>query len=427
MPLVRSLLHRRTSIAGFDIGVACGAQHKLLFRRSILTAALVALSPPTWAAADATGPSSTASASNQGSASSAEAAPGTRTPRSEAEKETARGLMDEGDALAAQSDWEMALKHYRAAHQIMRVPTTGIEVARAQAKLGQLVEARTTAIEVANLPLMGKEPAVFTQAREAAAELADELESRIPSVVIEVEPREVAPRVRIDEAELPLAALGLPFRVNPGQHQVTASAPGYSPVEMEFTVAESERRSVPLTLVLDPSRDLASAGAQGNTLESNDGAAPSPEGSQDVGFESGVSSGTDAATTRGFIALGVAGAAGLVGGGAGIYSLMKVNEAQDNHCTGSSCSSSARPLLDQATTSAWIANVGVGVAAVALVYGIYELAVNAPTQSAGRTTDRTRGSSARAGKGHTNTTESHTAVSVTSHQSGATLWWSGAF
>ena len=50
--------------------------------------------------------------------------------------------------MVATNDLEGALKRYEAAHEIMGVPTTGIEVARTRAKLGQLVEARAVAIEL---------------------------------------------------------------------------------------------------------------------------------------------------------------------------------------------------------------------------------------------------------------------------------------
>src|SRR4051812_48823604 len=51
--------------------------------------------------------------------------------QSEADKQTAHRLMDDGDRYAEEKRWELALKAYDAAHAIMHVPTTGIEVAKA--------------------------------------------------------------------------------------------------------------------------------------------------------------------------------------------------------------------------------------------------------------------------------------------------------
>ena len=64
------------------------------------------------------------------------------------DKETARSLMDEGDRKFAAKDFKGALDAYQGAHAIMGVPTTGIEVAKAQEALGLLVEARDTLLAV---------------------------------------------------------------------------------------------------------------------------------------------------------------------------------------------------------------------------------------------------------------------------------------
>jgi hypothetical protein len=50
------------------------------------------------------------------------------TPR---QRERARGLMDQGDVSMAAGDHEAALAAYRAADDIMGVPTTGLEVGKA--------------------------------------------------------------------------------------------------------------------------------------------------------------------------------------------------------------------------------------------------------------------------------------------------------
>src|SRR5436190_23509399 len=55
-----------------------------------------------------------------------------RAEPSAADKETARSLMDEGDRKFAAKDYKGALDAYQGAHAIMGVPTTGLEVAKAQ-------------------------------------------------------------------------------------------------------------------------------------------------------------------------------------------------------------------------------------------------------------------------------------------------------
>ena len=58
------------------------------------------------------------------------------------ERERARASMDQGDARFESKDYARALEHYRAADQIMGVPTTGIEVGRTLERMGRLLDAR---------------------------------------------------------------------------------------------------------------------------------------------------------------------------------------------------------------------------------------------------------------------------------------------
>ena len=73
-----------------------------------------------------------------------------RAEPSASDKETARGLMATGRADRSNHDLAGALKAFTGADAIMHVPTTGLEVAKAQIDLGLLVEARDTALRVAD-------------------------------------------------------------------------------------------------------------------------------------------------------------------------------------------------------------------------------------------------------------------------------------
>jgi hypothetical protein len=316
----------------------------------------------------------------------------------EAERETARSLMDEGDRLIAVSDFTGALKRYQAAHQIMGVPTTGIEVARTQEKLGLLVEARAIALEVAHSPAAPKEPPVFGEARTQAAELAQQLEGRVPSVVVVVQPQVSPLTAKLDAIRLPEATLGLPVKVNPGEHTVEVTADGYLTESVTFAVAEREQRDLVVTLT--PGRPTVGADADPAVLSA-------ATTSADVTVAEPPSSRSYTAT---YIAFGVAGVAGLVGGGAGVYSLMKTNDAK-KFCDGNSCTESARPLKEDASTYAWVANVGVGVAVLAAGYGVYTL-LSQPSNS-------TRAKSSAEGLAFT--------VGPTRYLDGAAASWTGAF
>jgi hypothetical protein len=165
------------------------------------------------------------------------------------DKETARALMDEGDTKRDAKDYKGALASYEKADAIMHVPTTGLEVARMQAQLGLLLEARETLGRVVRLPSKDKEPQAFVNARKAADQLSEELAKRIPAVQLAItglEPGQI-PEVTVDNEPLPPAALNVPRKVNPGTHAIVVRSPGHEK-KVEVTVTERETKNVAVDL-----------------------------------------------------------------------------------------------------------------------------------------------------------------------------------
>src|SRR5262245_57704116 len=96
---------------------------------------------------------------------------------SESDKVTARSLMDRGDKYVEEGKLDAALKAYKAADDIMKVPTTGLELGRTQIKVGQLVEATNTLQRVIQHPVRADESNAFRQARDEARQLSATLPS----------------------------------------------------------------------------------------------------------------------------------------------------------------------------------------------------------------------------------------------------------
>lgn len=188
-------------------------------------------------------------------------APAAEAQPTAADRETARALMEEGRARTAADDPAGALRAFEAAHAIMGAPTTGLEVARTQAALGRLVEARDTALQVTRMPASPGEPAPFTRARAAAGQLVEQLRGRIPSLRVELRgAREGTPvSVAVDGAAVPRTALAAPRKVNPGEHQIVVRARGYRDERRTVRVAEGEVLPVAITLV---AREEPAAGAR---------------------------------------------------------------------------------------------------------------------------------------------------------------------
>jgi hypothetical protein len=168
------------------------------------------------------------------------------------DRNAARALVIEGRAKLAAHDNEGARKAFVAAHAIMGVPTTGLDLAKAQEGLGLLIEARATALEVVRMPVSVTEPEAFTNARPLAAELAAQLAARIPSVVVTVTglPVGSVPRVLMDGISMPASTLSLPQPLNPGHHVLEVSALGFASEHRELTL--EEKASLRIDLVLRP-------------------------------------------------------------------------------------------------------------------------------------------------------------------------------
>jgi hypothetical protein len=172
-----------------------------------------------------------------------------RAQPSDAEKETARTLMGEARQLRQEGDLRGALRRFNAADAIMNVPTTGFEVASTQAQLGELVEARETLLRVLAIPQAAGDPQPFNEARAKARSLDEQLVTRIGSITLRAcgsgPMVEVEVELSVDGNPLPTAMIGLPFRVNPGKHQIAVRLEG-RPLLHQVDVAEGQALEVPL-------------------------------------------------------------------------------------------------------------------------------------------------------------------------------------
>ncbi len=131
--------------------------------------------------------------------------------------------------------------------------STGLEVARSQVAVGQLVEARDTIAAIRRILPKPNDPAPFKEARAKAEELDTSLNGRVPAlnIVIKGAADGEMPSVSIDEEALPAGVLGLPRAVDPGHHVVVAKTAG-AEGKQEIDIAEGEQKPVEVTLVAAP-------------------------------------------------------------------------------------------------------------------------------------------------------------------------------
>ena len=147
---------------------------------------------------------------------------------SAAQKEAARTLMAEAREQRDKQDLKGALSRFQAADAIMNVPTTGFEVAKTQADLGQWVEALTTVKRILTIPAKPDDPEPFRVARSKAADLGDSLRARVSSLHLIVTglPSGVKAAIFVDRVPVAAEGASVPFPVNPGHHRVVAKASG---------------------------------------------------------------------------------------------------------------------------------------------------------------------------------------------------------
>ena len=302
---------------------------------------------------------------------------------SAAQKETARSLMAEARELRERGDLQAALTRFSAADSLMGVPTTGFEMAATQADLGKLVEARETLRRVLALPQSPDDPEPFQEARSKARALDQRLQGRIGAlhfVVTGVGASESL-AVTVDAETIPVAALGLPFRVNPGRHVVIARAGGRE-VKSEIDALESRTVKVELALAAARSADVPPV-----QLEEAPASAPQPAA------QPSREPAAPAAPSKVPVVTYVAGGIGIVGiVVGGITGMMAVSHknAAARDCVDGKCPPSTWDDLDSARSLAAISTVGFVVGAVGLGVGTSFLLLQDEPKAARAATPKTR-------------------------------------
>jgi hypothetical protein len=299
-----------------------------------------------------------------------------------ADRETARTLMQQGREARDKGDLKEALKRFKGADDIMHVPTTALEVARAQVALGQFVEARDFIAEIRQIPPKPNEPAPFKEARKKADDLDASLNGRIPSLHISVTggPDGAEATVTVDGVQLPAGALELPRTVDPGHHVVAVKVTTKTAVgegSQEVDVREGETKPVEVALTM--------------TAVEQPPEPPAPEPSKPETPPPPTHSHSPTVMTWAGVGLGVVGvAAGTV---TGILTLSKKSTLKSecgpsNSCppgTATSDLNSANSFATVSTIGFIVAGVGAGVAVVTLLVGHDEQA--APPASTPPQTD----------------------------------------
>jgi hypothetical protein len=278
----------------------------------------------------------------------------------------ARELFNEGMKLR-DHDAAGALEKLRAAYALAHTPIIGLELGRTYEQLGKLVEARETYLSISRIAVVSSETARSAKAREEADRLATKLRPRIPTLNIRVTGVSDA-SVSVDGAAVPSEALAAPRPVNPGSHEIVASAAGGVTTKKTVDVAEGDSRDVELTLIAAAPPPTTAPVEPATTPTS-----PPPPETQSGGLSPLV-----------YVGFGVAAAGLVVGGITGAIALSdasKVNSA----CHDLSCPTSIDGDLQTGRTMGNISTIAFIAAGAGAVAGIMGLVISHPSQEAPKT------------------------------------------
>jgi hypothetical protein len=159
---------------------------------------------------------------------------------SAADREAARDLFKEGYELQKAGRWADALDRFRRSEQVFPAPTALLHIAECEVQLLQLVEAAETYRALARQSLPEGSPAAFIAAQTQGAAELQQVEPRIPHLRIDVRPPNLPNLVvLLDDQQVNPALLDVARPVDPGQHKLSAQAPGYEKMEGLVTVEET--------------------------------------------------------------------------------------------------------------------------------------------------------------------------------------------
>lgn len=175
--------------------------------------------------------------------------------------------------------------------------------------------------------------------------------------------------IRVDGNDIPAAALGTPIPIDPGTHQVEATAQGYSVWSTTVQVGESADLKAIAIPKLQP--------------------APAPESAAPrapaAGEAAGGPGGGEGLRTAGFV-IGGAGVA-VLGVGA-VFGVLAAGQASDAErdpalCPNKQCTPRGREEIEAAETKALVSTIGVGVGIAALGAGAILVLTSGPARTEG--------------------------------------------
>jgi hypothetical protein len=271
---------------------------------------------------------------------------------------SARAAATQGLHALQEGRYKDALDLCTRAESLMHAPTHLLLIARAQTKLGHLVEAQEAYIKIVREHLAANAPRAFVDAQAAASDEQSALGPRVPTLKVDVEGASATDaQITLDGTPFPSALVGMASPVNPGSHTLAVTSNTATAEPVTVTVAEGAKQSVTLTLKAIASAEPAPVATATAPAEAPPDSTPQPH--------SGVAA-------AGWVGIGI----GVVGLAVGTVFVVK-NHTDRNDANGlcgpSGCPDSKRSQIESfdsdANSAATLSWVSYGVGAAGLVTG----------------------------------------------------------
>jgi hypothetical protein len=309
---------------------------------------------------------------------------GSALAQTDEQRAAARSLATEGATAFNEGRYQDAVDLFGKAESLVHAPPHLLFLARAYAKLGQLVKAREAYLKIVKETLPPNASPAFRDAQSAANDEVRTIEPRIAALTVKLEGETAAQdlAVLVDGTPINLVLVGVSQPIDPGQHKIEAGATDLRAVPQTVALADGERKTVVLKLEPAPGAAPLIAVAQAPAAAPASSPSPAPEpvaspapladrGSQPADDSSGLRIGS-------YVAFGV-GVAGLAAGT--LFTVQSSNKRKDadekfEECggatgcrTGNPLSDEVAELDDEARSAMTLGIVGFAVGGVGLATG----------------------------------------------------------
>jgi hypothetical protein len=269
---------------------------------------------------------------------------------SAADVESARASFQEGLELRDKNnDLPRAIEKLKAAYALVQTPRIAYELGKTYRMAKNYLSARETFLEVDRLPVRARESDEAKKARADAHTQAVELESKIPTLTLNVVGEGGVIQdtsITIDDQPVSHETYSVPRKLNPGRHVIALQIPGRPIAKRNIDLREGEQKQIEIKL---PKPNAAPSGD------------PADDGFKTTDVEKTTTRGDPVHVTLLWSTVGLI----TVGAVAGLWALGTAADASKS-CSSSTmvCGQSALNGKNQATTLAWVANISFGAAIV---------------------------------------------------------------